>query len=181
MGRRSEILRAVRASPSVRAARQPLAPGAVAVVGAMAASALTAMALFGAPTAGAAAIAHPARTTSLSETAHLRLTSKHEFTLNEQGATSGTIAGTIYIHLHINNRGGVTAEVNIYTHGGSLSGSGSASYQVRGADAAFSGRLSITRGTGSYASAHASNLRFTGDIARRTDAVTVQLSGPLSV
>ncbi len=123
-----------------------------------------------------------ARVMSVSESAHLHLTSKHGFTLNEEGATGGTIKGTIYIHLHIaNNQGGVTAEVNIYPHGGSLAGEGSASYRVEGAQATFSGRLSITRGTGSYAHAHGSNLRFTGTIERRNDAVAVQLSGQLSV
>lgn len=140
------------------------------------ASALTA-------TAGAAApVARLARTLSLSESAHLSLTSRHEFTLNEQGSTTGTIEGTMYIHLHIaNNRGGVTAEVNIYPRGGSLSGSGSASYTVEGAEAVFSGRLSIVRGTGSYAGAHATGLKFSGSIGRRDDAVSVRLSGPLTV
>jgi hypothetical protein len=152
--------------------RRLTAMGALAVVGLLVLPAA----------AGVAAVAHSARTISLSETAHLRLTSKHVFTLNEQGSASGTITGAIYIHLHIaNSSGEVTAEVNIYPHGGSLSGSGSASYEVEGADAAFSGKLSITRGTGSYAGARASDLRFTGDIQRRTDAVSVHLSGPLSV
>ncbi len=139
-----------------------------------------------APVAGAAANgtaphAHTARTLSLNETGHLRLTSKRGFTLNEQGTASGTIGGTIYIHLHLVSSSRVTAEVNIYTHGGSLSGSSSSSYQVRGAVAAFSGTLAITRGTGSYSRARARGLRFTGSIQRRNDSVTVQLSGPLSV
>jgi len=138
--------------------------------------------LLGSAQAAAAPVARSARTLSLSETGHLHLTSKHGFTLNEQGSASGTIRGTIYIHLHIaNNHGGVTAEVNIYPQGGSLTGYGSASYAVDGAEAVFSGKLSITRGTGSYANAHASSLKFTGAILRRTDAVTVQLSGSLSV
>jgi hypothetical protein len=132
--------------------------------------------------AAGATTARAARTLTLSETGHLRLTSKHAFTLNEQGSASGTITGTIYIHLHIaNNQGDVTAEVNIYPHGGSLSGYGSASYEVEGADATFTGKLAITRGTGSFAGAHASSLQFSGDIARRTDAVAVKLSGQLSV
>lgn len=125
--------------------------------------------------------AHMARTLSLRENANLRLTSKRGFTLNEQGATGGTIRGTIYIHLHLVSNSRVTAEVNIYPSGGSLSGSGSASYQVRGGFALFSGTLAITRGTGSYARARASRLRFTGSIQRRNDAVAVQLSGPLSL
>jgi len=127
--------------------------------------------------------ARSARTESITESAHLRLTSKQGFTLNEQGAATGTIAGVIYIHLHIaNNHGDVSAEVNIYPHGGgSLSGQGTASYSVDGPVASFSGKLSITRGSGKYAGAHASGLHFDGSIERRDDAVTVRLSGSLSV
>jgi hypothetical protein len=132
--------------------------------------------------ATATPIALPARTISLSETAYLHPTSMPTLTINEEGSASGTIKGTIYIHLHLtSSRDGVTAEVNIYPHGGSLSGHGSASYQVEGADAVFSGKLSITQGSGSYAQARATSLRFTGSIQRRTYDVTVRLSGPLSV
>ncbi len=135
-------------------------------------------------TAGSVAaspLARSARVISLNETGHLHLTSKHVFTLNEEGPATGTIKGTIYIHLHLANQGRVTAEVNIYPQGGSLSGHGSASYQVEGADAVFSGLLTITGGSGSYAHASASALRFSGSIERRNDAVSVQLSGQLSV
>jgi hypothetical protein len=126
-------------------------------------------------------LARPARTVTLSETAHLHLTSKHSLTLNEQGQASGTIPGSIYIHLRLSNdHGGVSAEVNIYPRGGSLSGYGSATYSVEGAEAVFSGKLAIARGTGSYSHASATGLRFTGSIQRRTDAVAVKLSGPLS-
>jgi hypothetical protein len=125
--------------------------------------------------------AHSARTLALRETGHLHLTSKHGFTLNEQGTVSGTIAGTIYIHLHLVSSSRVTAEVNIYPSSGSLSGSGSSSYQVRGAFANFSGTLAVNRGSGTYRRAHATALRFTGAIQRRNDSVTVQLSGALSV
>lgn len=132
--------------------------------------------------AGAARLAvRAARTVSLSESGRLRLTSKHSFTLNERGTATGTIGGTIYIHLHIVASNRVTAEVNIYPSGGSLSGYGSAAYAVRGSFASFSGSLAITRGTGRYARARASRLRFGGTIRRRDDAVSVQLSGPLSL
>lgn len=126
------------------------------------------------------AVARLARTVSLNETGHLRLTSKKGFTLNERGSASGTIAGSIYVHLHLVSRTKVTAEVNIYPREGSLTGSGSASVNVVGGYAAFSGTLSITRGTGKYARARASGLRFTGAIQRRDDSVSVRLSGPLS-
>src|SRR5664280_2413379 len=75
---------------------------------------------------GAAAATRPtaltARTLSLNDTGRLRLTSHHGFTLNEKGSASGTISGTIYIHLNIVSTNRVTAEVSIYPRGGSLTG-----------------------------------------------------------
>jgi hypothetical protein len=128
----------------------------------------------GSPTALAA------RTISLNENGSLHLTSHHGFHLNEQGSASGTIKGTIYIHLDVSSTNHVTAEVNIYPNGGSLTGYGTANYRADGGRATFSGTLSISRGSGSYAGAHASGLSFTGTIQRVNDATTVHLSGPLS-
>jgi hypothetical protein len=125
--------------------------------------------------------ANAARTVTLSDAEHLRLTSKRGFVLNEQGAAKGTIKRTIYIHMRLVSNSRVTAEVNIYPSDGSLSGEASASYRVNGGYASFSDSLSISRGTGSHAHAHASGLRFTGTIQRRNDAVAAQLNGPLSV
>jgi hypothetical protein len=131
--------------------------------------------------AGAAEpVAHASRTVNLNESGRLQLTSKSGFTLNERGSASGTITGSIYIHLHLVSSSRVTAEVSIFPSNGSLSGTGSASYHVNGGTAAFSGTLAITRGTGKYAQARASSLAFSGTIQRRNDAVTVRLSGPLS-
>ncbi len=126
--------------------------------------------------------AHAARTISLNESGRLRSTDRHPTinALNEQGSAAGTIAGTIYIHLHVVSNSKVTAEVNIYPRGGSLSGTGSASYHVVGGEAVFTGTLSIARGSGTYSRARASHLVFTGAIKRRNDAVAVHLSGPLS-
>jgi hypothetical protein len=133
-----------------------------------------------APASAAKPVATASRTITINESGRLHLTSKQGFTLNEQGSASGTITGSIYIHLHLTSTSKVTAEVSIYPSGGSLSGSGSASYRVEGAYAVFTGTLAITRGSGKYAHARASGLRFTGTIQRRGDAVSVHLSGPLS-
>jgi hypothetical protein len=139
------------------------------------------VALLGVVLAGAtsstAATAHTARTFSLSETGHLRLTSHHGFTLNEQGSAYGTIGGTIYIHLNVSSTNHVTAEVNIYPNGGSITGYASASYHVAGSVASFAGTMSIARGTGRYNHAHGSGLSFTGTIQRSNDAVNVRVSG----
>jgi hypothetical protein len=135
----------------------------------------------------AAAVAHAtpsargARTISLNDTARLHLTSHHGFTLNEQGTASGTIHGTIYIHLNVSSTNHVTAVVNIYPSGGSITGSASASYGVHGATATFDGTLNVTRGSGSYGHAHGTGLSFTGTIQRSNDAVTVHVSGRLSI
>jgi hypothetical protein len=118
-----------------------------------------------------------AGTLSLSETGHLHLTSHHSFTLNEQGSTSGTIPGTIFIHLNVVSTNHVTAEVSIYPSGGSLTGEASASYRPSGAVATFSGTMTVERGTGRYKGAHGSGLSFSGSIQRSNDAVTVHVSG----
>jgi hypothetical protein len=124
--------------------------------------------------------AFASRTFSLNETGGLRLTSHHGFTLNEQGSASGTIKGTIYIHLNVVSTNRVTAEVNIYPTGGSLTGNASASYHPAGGVATFSGTMNITRGTGSFSHARGSGLSFTGTIQRTSDAVTVHASGRMS-
>jgi hypothetical protein len=132
------------------------------------------------PAVSAAARAHAARTISLNESGRLHLTSHHGFTLNEQGSASGTIHGTIYIHLNVSSTNHVTAEVSIYPSGGSLTGNASAAYHVHGGTASFNGSMSIARGTGSYRHARGSGLSFNGTIQRSNDAVTVYLNGRMS-
>jgi hypothetical protein len=125
--------------------------------------------------------ARAARTVLLSETGRLRLTSRHNFTLNEQGLASGTLAGAIYVHLTAVSSSRVTAEVNIYPHGGSVSGDGTASYRRAGATASFSGSMSIGRGTGSYSHVHGTGLSFSGTIRESSnDAITVHVRGRVS-
>lgn len=147
--------------------------------GALALAALLGVALAGA-TVSRAATARAARTFSLSETGRLHLTSHHKFTLNEQGSASGTISGTIYIHLNVVSTNRVTAEVNIYPSGGSLTGYANASYHPAGAVATFNGTMSVTRGTGRYSHARGSGLSFTGTVQRSNDAVTVHVNGRMS-
>ncbi len=124
--------------------------------------------------------AKTARTVSLHETGNLRLTSKHGFTLNEQGSATGTLSGTIDVRLTIVSSKRVKAEVSISRSGGSISGAATASYHKSGGSASFSGSLSVSRGTGSYSHAHGSGLSFSGTIQNSNDAITVRLSGPIS-
>ncbi len=152
---------------------------------ALSACALTALVyLYGsaAATAGQQPIhAFAAKTISLSETGHLHLTSKHNFTLNEQGTASGTASGTIYVHLTAVSNTRVNVEVNIYPKGGSINGSGAASYRKTTGAADFSGAMTINRGTGTYAHIHGSGLSFSGTVAESNkDAITVHVSGQVS-
>jgi hypothetical protein len=113
----------------------------------------------------------------MNENGSLQLTSRHGFTLNERGHASGTVAGTIYVHLKIVSSKRVTAEINIYPKGGSISCYGSASYRREGATGYFSGSLSINRGTGSYSRARGTGLSFSGTIKRSNYAITVHVHG----
>lgn len=145
--------------------------------------ALAALLAAGAITPAAAAFAapaHAARTITLNDTGHLHLTSHHGFTLNEQGTATGTITGTIYLHLNITSTNHVTAELNIYPHGGSITGHASASYRPAGPTASFTGTLNVIRGTGTYNHASGHGISFTGTIRRTDDAITVHVSGRLS-
>jgi hypothetical protein len=127
------------------------------------------------------ALARAARTVSLSETGRLHLTSKHNFTLNEAGSATGTATGAIYVHLTAVSTSRVTAQINIYSGGGSISGHGAGSYHRLGAMAEFSGTMSIDRGTGSFARIHGAGLSFSGTIAEsHGDAITVHVSGRVS-
>jgi hypothetical protein len=124
--------------------------------------------------------ARASRSLSLRESGSLHRTSHHGFTLNEQGNASGTIKGTIYLHLTITSTNRVTAEVNIYPRGSSITGNAKAAYRTEGSTASFSGTMSVSHGTGTYSHAHGSNLSFSGTIKRSNDAVSVHMSGNMS-
>jgi hypothetical protein len=145
-----------------------------------AAATLLVVLAFAGATVSHAAAARSARTFSLNETGHLHLTSHRGFTLNEKGSASGTISGTIYIHLKVVSTNRVTAEVNIYPSGSSLTGYATASYHPAGAAATFNGTMSVVRGTGRYSRAHGFGLSFTGTVQRSNDAVAVHVSGRMS-
>jgi hypothetical protein len=121
-----------------------------------------------------------ARTVSLNDTAHLHRTSSHGFNLYESGSASGTLGGSISLHLDVISTNRVTAQITVHPSGGSISGTASGSYRNNGSTASFSGTMNVTSGTGSYSHAHGSGLSFSGTIQRSNDAVTVHVSGHFS-
>jgi hypothetical protein len=124
--------------------------------------------------------AHAARTVSLNDTGNLHKTSKKGFNLYESGSASGSVSGTVSLHLDVINTSKFTAELTVYPKGSSVSGKASGSYRTNGSTASFSGTLSIDHGSGSYSGAHGSGISFSGTIQRSNDAVTVHVNGKFS-
>jgi hypothetical protein len=153
--------------------RHALGAGALAA-GACALALTPAVAGASGPHAGAA------RTVSLNDSAHLHKTSSHGFNLYESGQATGSLGGSVSLHLDVVSTNHVSAQLTVYPHGGSVSGSASGSYHVNGGTASFSGTLSVTGGSGSYSHAHGSGVSFSGTIERSDDAVTVHVSGHFS-
>ena len=159
-----------RTSARLRISSAALALGAVGTV-----------AVFGTGAAGAASPhAKAARTLNLNDSASLHLQNKHGVELKESGAAKGTLSGTLYLQLKVTSTRSVSALVQVYPKGGSISGAAKASYHVNGSTASFSGTLAINKGSGTYSKAKASALSFSGTIKRSNDAVTVHVSGPMS-
>jgi hypothetical protein len=164
----------VRVARGVSTARGVLGSGVALVVAGLFAGVLAS------PASSRSELARTAGTITLNDTAHLRLTSHHAFTLNEEGSASGSVAGKIYIHLKVASTNRVTAEVSIYPSGGSVTGYATASYHPSGAVASFNGTMTVERGSGRYNHAHGSGLSFSGTIQRSNDAVTVHVSGRMT-
>ncbi len=126
---------------------------------------------------GRAPVARSAKTISVNEHGALHLTSKHGFTLNEQGTATGSISGPIKVQLKIVSTSRVTAEVTVYPKGGSITGRGTGSYHKGGTIDSFSGSMVVEGGSGSYAHAQGTGLSFGGTISQSNDAITVYVNG----
>jgi hypothetical protein len=148
---------------------------------------LLSMALLGASLCEGASAFHDARATSaarsmrLDESGNLRLSSKRGFTLYERGQASGTVLGTLYVRLTIVSTSRVTVTLTLDLRGGSISGSGSASYRRGASSASFAGSISIDHGSGAYEKASGAGLSFDGAIQRANDAISVHVSGNVTV
>lgn len=152
-----------------------LAAGTVLATGACALALTIGAAGASGSTAGAA------RTVSLNDTARLHRTSSHGFNLYETGSASGSLGGSLSLHLDVISTNRVTAQITVHpSGGGAINGTASGSYRNNGSTASFSGTMSVTSGSGSYSGAHGSGLSFSGTIQRSTDAVTVHVSGHFS-
>lgn len=121
--------------------------------------------------------AHAARTLFLYENARLRLThTNNESTLNERGTAYGTYTAPLAAYLNVSAER-VNAVFTIYPRGGSITGSASARFVVKGHTGYYGGTLTITHGTGPYRSASGRNIKISGTIDRISFALTVKAHG----
>ncbi len=121
--------------------------------------------------------AHAARTLKASDTANLRYIKHSGSQLLEEGAAKGDLPGRMRASATLGAT--FTATFTIYTHGGTITGHGTATPHGAGLDEHFSGTLTVTSGTGRYIHAHG-HAGLSGTFNRRTYAITLQTSGSLS-
>ncbi len=121
-----------------------------------------------------AAAAHALRAT---DTAHLRYVSASGSLLFEEGAASGTLPGSMRVHLDVGTT--LSGSFTIYTRGGTIRGHGEATPHGAGVYESFAGTLVVTGGSGRYAHARGHTGLY-GTFDRDNYALTVQTTGTLS-
>lgn len=147
-----------------------LLPGVLAII------ASTASTGFAAP-ASHAPQARTARTLKATDTANLRYIKHSGSQLLEEGSAQGDLPGSMRANCTLGAT--FTASFTIYTHGGTITGHGTATPHGAGLDEHFSGTLIVTGGTGRYTHAHG-HAGLSGTFNRRTYAIALQTSGSLS-
>jgi hypothetical protein len=110
------------------------------------------------------------------DSAHLHYISASGSLLYEEGAASGTLPGSMRVHFNV----GATLSGNftIYTHGGTITGHGSATPHGSGVYESFAGSLVVAGGSGRYAHAHGKAGLY-GTFNRNNYALVVQTVGTL--
>jgi hypothetical protein len=118
-----------------------------------------------------------ARALTVDDSAHLKRVPTSSNEILEEGHATGTVPGTVRVYLNV----GATVIVHfaIDTPAGSLNGVGTGKLKGRPSEPSFSGKMSVSHGTGRYKHAHGEG-NFDGTINRATFSAFVQTSGTLS-
>jgi hypothetical protein len=137
----------------------------------------------GMTSAAGAQRAAPATTASseltLSETMRATRVGPPGHAFNEKGQASGTLAGSVAAHVETIASTSGQATITLYLSKGTISGRAPTHGHVIGATAYFEGSMSITGGSGRYAHASGTGLKFKGTINRQNFHVTAQLHGTI--
>ncbi len=120
-----------------------------------------------------------AREVNLQETGYLHPVGEPGDTIDEGGRAGGTYSCSISVHLTIMAANHVTAAFTVKPRGGSVTGTGSARFEQKGADGYFGGTIAIAGGTGGFAHASGADIGISGVIDRETFALTVHVHGKI--
>lgn len=120
--------------------------------------------------------ARSAKALQAHDSANLRYISASGSTLYEVGKASGTLPGSMQVHMQLSAR--FTGSFVIYISGGSITGRGSATPHGSGRYESFAGTLAVTGGTGRFG--HASGTaKLYGVFDRKSYALSIQTAGTL--
>jgi hypothetical protein len=147
----------------------------------LAAGSIAAVVPSGAASGSGGPIAAAARTQSFDISSTLHLVGRAGHVFNEQGTFSGTQSGTIAIRFTSVTSSAGEATFVAYPHGGSVSGRTTTKGEVVGAHVYFSGHMTITGGTGSWAHASGRGLGFSGVIDRQNFHATTHMTGTIDL
>jgi hypothetical protein len=136
---------------------------------------LLALAWAGAPPA-------TARTQALSLHVSVTLAPGSGSTLLYRGSFAGTPLGRGKVTLRgrLSGAGGATVTYRMSTSRGTFEGSGRVTLSYRGSTISYSGRATITSGTGAYRTLRSDDLRIAGTTGLTAERVTLGLTGPIS-
>jgi hypothetical protein len=126
------------------------------------------------------AVGVAARTINMSEKGSLHLASAPGTTLKEKGSTTGTFNGSVFATFTTYSVSKGAFKLTAYFPGGTLSFSGASRDHVAGATGYAEGTARVTGGTGRFAHASGSGLRYRAIVNRRNYYATTELSGRLS-
>lgn len=127
-------------------------------------------------TSGYSHRAHSARSIRASDVAHLRYVSASGSTLYETGRASGTLPGSMRVHMTIGPT--FSGSFTIYASGGAIAGHGSATPHGVGVYESFAGSVTLTGGSGRFRHAGGS-AKLYGTFNRNTYALLIQTEGTL--
>jgi hypothetical protein len=130
------------------------------------------------PRPGPTAVA--ARTLSLNVNSSMELVGRPGHVLNHRGTVSGTLNGHESASSVALSTTQGTSKFTLYTKSGSMFGRASSHGHVEGSTLYFSGTATITGGTGTWAHASGSGLRFSGVLDRQNFHITDHLNGSIS-
>jgi hypothetical protein len=125
------------------------------------------------------ATAAQARTVTASSSGTLKFTKTHGSLIEAEGSISGTLAGSLSVHISFNSNSRMAATFSGSLHDGKLSGRVSGEYYPSGSTTLYEGSATVSSGSGSYAHARAVGVHVSGTVNRSRRIVTIRLSGHL--